>query len=231
MGTRVPCRYKKGNPYTYPIVPLPQPLGGNPYPCQSLRTPHEMLKGEMPNIDHLHVFGCGAFVYLPATARANKMAPKLELMTYVGAALAMSATSCLCAPPMQCLLLHMPSLMSVISLAAPKTGTNLLRTLSEGQIRNQPLIAQGIPLMITTVMMMWNMTMATHIPKHRMTIQSARNQRLLRKSLLNQILPVCHLQCLHQHRECLHWQEIHHLQHHSIMAEQNAARMRCDPLQ
>ena len=45
-----------------------------------------MLKGELPNIDHLRVFGCGAFVYLPATARANKMAPKLELMTYIGVA-------------------------------------------------------------------------------------------------------------------------------------------------
>jgi len=40
----------------------------------------------MPNIDHLCVFGCGAFVYLPATARANKMAPKSELMTYIGVA-------------------------------------------------------------------------------------------------------------------------------------------------
>ena len=45
-----------------------------------------MLKGELPNINHLHVFGCGAFVYLPASARANKMAPKLELMTYIGVA-------------------------------------------------------------------------------------------------------------------------------------------------
>ena len=45
-----------------------------------------MLKGEMPNIDHLRMFGCGAFVYLPATARANKMAPKSELMTYIGVA-------------------------------------------------------------------------------------------------------------------------------------------------
>ena len=45
-----------------------------------------MLKGEMPNIDHLCVFGCGAFVYLPAMARANKMAPKSELMTYIGVA-------------------------------------------------------------------------------------------------------------------------------------------------
>jgi len=35
---------------------------------------------------HLRVFGCGAFVYLPATARANKMAPKSELMTYIGVA-------------------------------------------------------------------------------------------------------------------------------------------------
>ena len=49
-------------------------------------TPHKMLKGELPNIDHLRVFGCGAFVYLPATARANKMAPKLELMTYISVA-------------------------------------------------------------------------------------------------------------------------------------------------
>ena len=49
-------------------------------------TPHEILKGEMPNIDHLHVFGCGALVYLPAMARANKMAPKSELMTYISVA-------------------------------------------------------------------------------------------------------------------------------------------------
>ena len=54
--------------------------------CLKWCTPHEILKGEMPNINHLCVFGCGAFVYLPAMARANKMAPKLELMTYIGVA-------------------------------------------------------------------------------------------------------------------------------------------------
>ena len=37
-------------------------------------------------IDHPHVFDCGAFVYLPAMARANKMALKSELMTYIGVA-------------------------------------------------------------------------------------------------------------------------------------------------
>ena len=50
------------------------------------RTPHEALKGELPAIDHLCVFGCGAYVYLPATAQADKMAPKSELMTYIGVA-------------------------------------------------------------------------------------------------------------------------------------------------
>ena len=50
------------------------------------RTPHEALKGELPAIDHLCVFGCGAYVYLPATARDNKMAPKSELMTYISVA-------------------------------------------------------------------------------------------------------------------------------------------------
>ena len=49
-------------------------------------TPHEMLKGELPNINHLCVFGCGAFVYLPALARVNKMALKSELMTYISIA-------------------------------------------------------------------------------------------------------------------------------------------------
>ena len=48
--------------------------------------------------------------------------------------------------------------------------------------------------------MMWIMTMATHVTERRMTIQSARNHRLLRKSLENHILqePLL-LMCLHRH--------------------------------
>ena len=49
-------------------------------------TPHEALKEELPAIDHLRVFSCRVYVYLPATAQANKMAPKSELMTYIGVA-------------------------------------------------------------------------------------------------------------------------------------------------
>ena len=77
-------------------------------------------------------------------------------------------------------------------------------------------------LMVTT---MWIMTMATHVTKRRMTIQSARNHRLLRKSLENQILqePLL-LMCLHRHQEHLHRRGTRHLWHHSTLVELNAAR-------
>jgi hypothetical protein len=48
------------------------------------KTPHEALCKEKPTIDHLRVFGCGAYIFVPAKTRENKMAPKAELMTFVG---------------------------------------------------------------------------------------------------------------------------------------------------
>ena len=76
------------------------------------------------------------------------------------------------------------------------------------------------------VMMTWIMTMATHVLKCRMMILSARNHRLLRKSLKNQILQeLLLLMCLHRHQECLHQHKTCHLWHHSTLAELNAARM------
>lgn len=36
--------------------------------CLRWCTPHELLKGELPLIDHLCVFGCAAYVYMPAMA-------------------------------------------------------------------------------------------------------------------------------------------------------------------
>ena len=81
--------------------------------------------------------------------------------------------------------------------------------------------------MISMATTMWIMTMATHVTKRRMTIQSVRNHRLLRKSLENQILqePLI-LMCLHQHQERLHRRGTCHLRHRSALAELNAARMR-----
>ena len=81
--------------------------------------------------------------------------------------------------------------------------------------------------MISTATMMWIMTMATHVTKRRMTIQSVRNHRLLRKSLENQIQilqePLL-LMCLHRHQERLHRRGTRHLWHRSALAELNAAR-------
>ena len=80
------------------------------------------------------------------------------------------------------------------------------------------------------VMTTWIMTMATHITKCRMTIQSARNYRLPRKSLENQILQeLLPLMCLHRHQGRLHRHETHHLRHRSALAKLNAAKMRHVP--
>ena len=46
--------------------------------------PYTLLYGEMPSVEHLRVFGCGAYIFLPAEVRANKLTPKSELMTYLG---------------------------------------------------------------------------------------------------------------------------------------------------
>jgi hypothetical protein len=47
-------------------------------------TPFEVAKGQVPDVSHLRVFGCGAYVYLPQEARVNKLAPRSELMVYLG---------------------------------------------------------------------------------------------------------------------------------------------------
>ena len=46
--------------------------------------PMESLIKVKLDLSELCVFGCGAYVFLPEEVRANKLAPKLELMTYIG---------------------------------------------------------------------------------------------------------------------------------------------------
>jgi hypothetical protein len=48
------------------------------------RTPYEALHGEAPDVSHLRVFGCGAYVHIPESRHKNKLAPKSELMVYIG---------------------------------------------------------------------------------------------------------------------------------------------------
>ena len=49
-------------------------------------TPYQKMTSQKPTIDHLRIFGCGAYVFIPAEVRKNKLSPKSELMTYLGCA-------------------------------------------------------------------------------------------------------------------------------------------------
>jgi hypothetical protein len=48
------------------------------------KTPHEMLKLQRPDVSYFKVFRCGAYVFLPEEVKQNKLAPKSELMTFIG---------------------------------------------------------------------------------------------------------------------------------------------------
>src|SRR5258705_13621001 len=46
-----------------------------PVCCLNWRTPYKLVYNEVPSIEHLRVFGCGAYVHIPADVRKDKLAP------------------------------------------------------------------------------------------------------------------------------------------------------------
>ena len=48
------------------------------------RTPFKRLQRTKPDVAHLRVFGCGAYVFLPEDTRTNNLSPRSELMTFIG---------------------------------------------------------------------------------------------------------------------------------------------------
>jgi hypothetical protein len=58
----------------------------NRTPIQRLKwlTPFQIIHDETPDVSHLRVFGSAAYVFLPEDIRANKLAPKSELMVFLG---------------------------------------------------------------------------------------------------------------------------------------------------
>ena len=52
--------------------------------CLNWQTPSQVLTEIQPSVDHLRVFGCTAYIYIPPKTYANKLSPKSELMTYIG---------------------------------------------------------------------------------------------------------------------------------------------------
>ena len=59
------------------------------YNCTPVRrlewqTPYELVYYQVPSVGHLRVFGCGAYIHIPAEARNDKLSPKSELMIFLG---------------------------------------------------------------------------------------------------------------------------------------------------
>ncbi len=52
--------------------------------CLKWDTPYILLNGDTPDVSHLKVFGCGAYMHIPKETCAYGPAPKSELMAYLG---------------------------------------------------------------------------------------------------------------------------------------------------
>jgi hypothetical protein len=55
-----------------------------PIMCHNWKTPFENLERMKPDVTHLCVFGCSAYVFLLEEVCHNKLNPKSELMTFTG---------------------------------------------------------------------------------------------------------------------------------------------------
>jgi hypothetical protein len=48
------------------------------------KTPFKRLHHTIPDVAHLRVFGCRAYVFLPEDVQSNNSSPRSELMTFIG---------------------------------------------------------------------------------------------------------------------------------------------------
>ena len=55
-----------------------------PIKHQNWMTPFEKLEHTKPDVTHFRIFGCDTYIFLPEEVRANKLNPKLGLMTFIG---------------------------------------------------------------------------------------------------------------------------------------------------
>jgi hypothetical protein len=53
-------------------------------PSNDYKTLFERLHRTKPDVAHLRVFGCGAYVFLPEDMQSNNLSPRSELMTFIG---------------------------------------------------------------------------------------------------------------------------------------------------
>ena len=55
-----------------------------PMRCLDWKTSKGYFEKVDPDISHLHVLGCRAYIFIHKDLRVNKSSPKLELMTFLG---------------------------------------------------------------------------------------------------------------------------------------------------
>ena len=48
------------------------------------QTPYEKWYGRKPDVDHLHVFGCMAYAYIPDANRNGELSKKAEKLCFIG---------------------------------------------------------------------------------------------------------------------------------------------------
>ena len=48
------------------------------------KTPYEAIHRDKPDISHLRVLGCGAYVFLHEDVQQDVLSPHAELMTFIG---------------------------------------------------------------------------------------------------------------------------------------------------
>jgi len=62
------------------------------------QTPKGYLDEFKPNLSHLHILGCGAYIFIHKDLQANKLSPKSELMTFLGYHDGHESNMFMCAP-------------------------------------------------------------------------------------------------------------------------------------
>jgi hypothetical protein len=114
-----------------------------PMRCLKWDTPYTLLNGEAPNISHLKVFGCSAYVHIPKEMRANGLAPESKLMAYLGHTEGIKAFKFICLSNNtlyhSTIMLFDETLFSKCSMPGKKRGTIRIGELRASQLPIEPV--------------------------------------------------------------------------------------------
>jgi len=90
------------------------------------QTPFEALRKKKPDVSHLRIFGCGAYVFLLEDVRTNKLSLNLRLWFILDSLLAIRDFVSIASLLGTSLSALPPSLMKPIFRTAPMANSNIL---------------------------------------------------------------------------------------------------------